>query len=327
MKCLKCNKPAVIVPKETNIPLCKEHFIEYVEKQVVKAIRKHRMFSYNDYIGVAYSGGKDSTVLLYILNKIESKYPHSRLVALIVDEGIHGYRDSALEIAIENVKKFGVDYKIITFKELYGASLDEIIKIASERHFKRLSACTYCGVLRRYAIEYLGRQVGVSKIATGHNLDDESETFLLNIIRGDLRRIGRLSPAYDSSKAFVPRVKPLRYISEENIVLYAYFQKLKYHSVQCPYAPESLRNLVRHFIFSLSEKDRLIKFKLVNELDDISHCFKGESLKEFKYCKYCHFPTSSSNKVCRKCQLLDNLGLLDKHLKQLKNNPFSTNIV
>ncbi|MGQ4833249.1 MAG: TIGR00269 family protein [Candidatus Asgardarchaeia archaeon] len=318
MKCSKCDKPAVVVPREINIPLCKDHFIEYIERQVVKAVRKHKMFKYDDYIGVAYSGGKDSTVLLYILSKIERKFPHSNLIALIVDEGIHGYRDSALKIAIENAKKFGVDYEIITFKELYGFTLDEIIKIASQKLSKRLSACTYCGVLRRYAIEYLARKVGVSKIATGHNLDDESETFLLNIARGDLKRIGRLSPAYEYSNEFIPRVKPLRYVSEENVVLYAYFQGLNYHYVQCPYASESLRNIIRSFIISLSERDNLIKFKLIGELDEISQCFKLKTNKEFMHCVYCGFPTSSPTNVCRKCQLLRDIGILSNHLNKIK---------
>lgn len=315
LKCKICNSQAIVVPRELGYPLCKEHFVAYVEKRVVKAIRKHNMFNYNDLIGIAYSGGKDSTVLLHILNKIEKRFPHSDIIALIVDEGIHGYRDSALEVALYNLKKLGVKYQLVTFEELYGATLDEIVSIAAKKFQKRFSACTYCGVLRRYAIEYLAMKTGVDKIATGHNLDDEVETFLLNIIRGDVRRLGRLSPAYPKTIHFVPRVKPLRYLSEENIVLYAHLLDLKYHDVTCPYAQESMRNIVRKFILELQLVDPMIKFKLINKFDEISNCFRTEVEKSFNKCIFCGVYTSSN--ICRKCQILKDIGLLNIHLEKL----------
>ena len=45
--------------------------------------------------------------------------------------------------------------------------------------------CTYCGVLRRQAMERGAILLGASKLILGHNADDLAETVLMNILRGD----------------------------------------------------------------------------------------------------------------------------------------------
>ena len=79
--------------------LCRKHFMEDVERKIKLTIRKHYPVKRNEVIAVAVSGGKDSSVLLYMLHKILGERPDIRLIALSVDEGIAGYRHNTLEQA------------------------------------------------------------------------------------------------------------------------------------------------------------------------------------------------------------------------------------
>ena len=57
------------------------------------------MFTPNDRVAIAVSGGKDSLSLLCILNKIEKKFPKSEIIEITIDEGISNYRSEAIKLA------------------------------------------------------------------------------------------------------------------------------------------------------------------------------------------------------------------------------------
>jgi tRNA(Ile)-lysidine synthase TilS/MesJ len=58
--------------------------------RVRRTISKYDLLRYDDRILVAVSGGKDSLSLLKILHLIERDFPHARLYAVTIDEGIEG---------------------------------------------------------------------------------------------------------------------------------------------------------------------------------------------------------------------------------------------
>ena len=84
------------------------------------------MINYGQRVAVGVSGGKDSLVLLYILKKI-SKNNNNDIIAITIDEGIEGYRDESLTIVEDFCNKLGVPFKIFSYKELFGSSMDEAI--------------------------------------------------------------------------------------------------------------------------------------------------------------------------------------------------------
>jgi len=284
--------------------LCRRCFVESIEEKVRGTIAKYKMFEFNDRIAVAISGGKDSVGLLYILAKIEHDYPKGSLLAITVDEGIEGYRDEALEIASENCKKLGIEHHIVSFKELYGCTLDNIVKHQKQKDERILTPCAYCGVLRRKALNIAARQVKADKIATAHTLDDETQTILLNIFHGDVLRIAREKPVTDETHPkLVQKVKPFCEIPEKETALYAYIREIKFQSAPCPYASEALRNDIRIMLNRMEEKHAGIKFTIFKSVERIRPALKEIAKKEgLRECSECGEPTTE--KICKTCQML-----------------------
>jgi tRNA-5-methyluridine54 2-sulfurtransferase len=70
MRCIKCAEKAVIELPRHSSAFCKPHFLEYFTNQVKRAIRRNEMFTHQDRILVAVSGGKDSLTLWHVLSRM-----------------------------------------------------------------------------------------------------------------------------------------------------------------------------------------------------------------------------------------------------------------
>jgi uncharacterized protein (TIGR00269 family) len=309
--CTLCKrKEAVYSRPYSGEMLCKRCFSKSVEDKVRAKISKYEMLQPNDKIMIAVSGGKDSVTLLHILTRIEKNFPKATLSAVTIDEGIKGYRGEALEIAANNCKKLGVPHMIASFKEMYGYTLDEIVDTIQKKEEKGLTPCSFCGVLRRQALNTVARETGANKLATAHTLDDETQTMLLNIIHGDAARIARVKPVLSEvHPKLVQRVKPLCEIPEREVALYAYLKNIDYQGVRCPYAGTALRNDVRTMLNRIEAKHPGTKFAIFRSIERIRPALEattGEA--ELKECKMCGEPTIGE--VCKPCQMLQELHTL-----------------
>ena len=199
MKCDKCSAPAILFQRYSGLHLCKVHFFADVEKKIKKEIRKKRI---EGTLAVAFSGGKDSAVVLAVLNDLFSRRG-VEIVAITIDEGIAGYRDKALESAAMLIAELGVRWQVASFEEYLDVRIDRL----HER------PCTVCGILRRSLLNRIAKTVGASTLATGHNLDDEAQTVLMNYSRGDIDRLLRLDDP--AKEGLVRRVKPLKYVPQK----------------------------------------------------------------------------------------------------------------
>ncbi|MEM2110373.1 MAG: TIGR00269 family protein [Candidatus Bathyarchaeia archaeon] len=304
-KCTICwQKEAFYMRIYSGEKLCKNCFLESVENKVRVTIAKHKMFNISDKIAVAVSGGKDSVSLLHILVKIEKDFPKASLCAITVDEGISGYRDEAIKIAAENCARLGVDHVIISFRDLYGFTLDEI---AEKTKNGKLTPCAYCGVLRRRALNIAARKAGADKITTAHNLDDEIQTFLLNIIHGDPLRIARSTSTLDlEENELIQRVKPLSEVLEKETALYAYLKRISFQGAPCPYAGAALRNDARNILNRLEEKHPGIKYTVYSSMEKIRQAMTATlEEKPLRSCKNCGEP--ATQEICQTCQILQRL--------------------
>jgi len=294
MKCQRCKKSAVIYQKYSNAHLCKLHFIEDVERKIKRDIRKFKMVQKGDRIAVALSGGKDSIVLLYVLHKIFQDRKDLEISAITIDEGIKGYRENTLEHAAQLTRELGIPHKIISFREGFGVTLDELTTR------KEHAACTLCGVLRKNLLNKTARELGADKLAIGHNLDDESQTILMNYLRGDIDRLKRMLP--DAKQpGLVMRIKPLRSIPEKEVALYGFLNDLPVSMDECPYAGEALRNEIREMINTYEVKHPGTKYSLLGGSETIAEALRSPD-NQISVCMICGEPGSDT--VCKTCKLL-----------------------
>ncbi len=269
------------------------------------------MVKHGDTVAVAVSGGKDSLVLLNVLkNTLSSQNPE--LVAVTVDEGIKGYRDESLDIVRNFCSSIGVENKIMSFSELFGLSMDKAMEV---RPSEKISSCSMCGTFRRRALDLLAESCGANVIATGHNLDDYIQTFLINLFAGHVERIGWTYPEpVEYGVTNLRKIKPLMEIYEREIVLYAIHTNIPFQSEECPYKDESIRNAFRGHLNNLEKIHPGIKNNAYSSILKIAKKVKSANApstsnlnigvqQEHRRCTICN--RDSSNKICSVCRTLD----------------------
>ena len=177
---------------------CEEHFSEYFEKKVISTIKRFKLIKKTQKIVVAASGGKDSTTVLYILKK----YGYN-ITALAINEGIKNYRDISLDMLTKFCKQHKIKLKIVSFKKELNKSLDEMLAKTHDR------PCTVCGIFRRNLLNKYSRDYDV--IVTGHNLDDEAQAVIMNLVKNNTTALIRQGPISGTKKLlnYTKRVKPL----------------------------------------------------------------------------------------------------------------------
>jgi uncharacterized protein (TIGR00269 family) len=291
--------------------LCSKCFTKSIEDKVKATIARNRMFKPDDRIAVAVSGGKDSITLLHIMTKFEKLFPKASLCAVTVDEGIRGYRDEAVRLASEYCQRSGVEHFITSFKDLFDVRLDELVSLLKDKvrtGNEALSPCAYCGVLRRRALNVVARQAKADKLALAHNLDDEVQTILLNIMHGDAPRIARIKPVLGEAHAmFVPRVKPICEVLEKEIAFYAYLRKTEFQSIPCPYAPTAMRNDIRQMLNRFEEKHAGTKYTVFRSVEKIRPALEAAEKETVLHaCKVCGEPTVGE--TCKPCEMLRKIG-------------------
>jgi cytoplasmic tRNA 2-thiolation protein 1 len=338
--CELCHGRKAVMKRPKNLQkLCKNCFYLVFETEIHHTITDAKLFSPGDKVAIGASGGKDSTVLASIMKLLNERYNYGlELVLLSIDEGIKGYRDDSLATVKRNQVQYEMALEIISYKELYNWSMDEIVACAGIR-----SSCTYCGVLRRQALDRGAAKLGINHVVTGHNADDMAETVLMNLLRGDVARLERSTVILTQSDGSpIKRSKPFKYSYQKEIVLYAHYKKLDYFSTECTYAPEAFRGTARELLKALeavrpscimdiiysgehlvlapkkkkvTRKYKNVKEKVVNgedpskesQVNPDGSVSLGREFKDGNRCEKCGYLTS--NKVCKACVLLAGLEL------------------
>ena len=269
---------------------CKTHFIENFENKVYSTIEKYNLIKKGDKVAVAVSGGKDSITVLHLLSK---KYDVS---AIAVDEGIQNYRAKTLKDLKEFCDDHGINLKIVSVKEHFGMELDNIVKNSDK------IPCTMCGIARRYILN-LEKEFDI--IATGHNLDDEAQSIMMNLMKHQTNLLARLGPksGVSSHRNFVQRIKPLYFCTEKEVMAYTLLKGWKLSFDHCPYSHQSFRAQVRDMLNEVENEKPGFKLKLVENYLELlpklhSWASGGSNLKD---CIECGSPTSGE--LCKACEM------------------------
>jgi len=292
MRCDKCSAPAIVFQTYSGLHLCQKHFLLDVEKKIKREIRKAKV---NDTLAVAFSGGKDSAVALYVLNQLLAK-SGINIVAITVDEGIAGYRDIVLKKAALLINQLGIEWQVLSFEQEFGIRIDRV----------KDRPCTLCGILRRSLLNRTAKNIGASTLATGHNLDDEAQTILMNYLRGDIDRLLRLD--HGEKAGLVRRIKPLKYVPEKEVALYALLRDIPIDLDECRFSFGVFRAEVRELLNELESTHPGTKYSLTRGREKLSQLIQRKPF-ELRECTECGEP--SVNLLCQSCDLLGKVRLQD----------------
>lgn len=275
------------------VKLNKNDFNEKIFSRINNLIKDYNLIKENELIAVALSGGKDSVLTLHALKNYQN-YLDFDLVAISVDEGIDGYRQHGIDSAIKNAKDLGVELVQKSFKEEEGFALDDIYQ-----DFK--SACIPCGVFRRNILNKTTYELGANKLATGHNLDDEIQSFLMSFARGDTIKFSKFGPQLDAiHPKLIPRIKPLWNTPEKEVGIWAVINEIDIHLEECPYSHLSLRAKIKEFLNVNEDAYPGIKKNIMNSFKQIL-TFENDFSTNLNECKICGEPTSSN--ICKACEI------------------------
>lgn len=271
-------------------------FNHYIQNNAREVIIDYQLIKPKERVAVGLSGGKDSVLTLHLLVELRDELDFE-LVAVSIDEGISGYRGEGINAARVNAAKLGVELVEGSFKEEFGFTLDQAAGLYQ-------SACIPCGVFRRQLLNKLSYELGADKLATGHNLDDEIQSFLMSFAKADFRRFSKFGPKLDRiHPKLVPRIKPLWKIPEKDVGIWAIMNKVDVHFAECPYSHTSLRAKVKNYLNELESKRQGTKLSI---LESFSKTFKFQKKEIIMgVCSKCGEPTSLN--ICKACEMVEEI--------------------
>jgi len=334
-KCDKCGTDAKIHLGYGPHDYCAECFMRFFEHRVRKTIRVNNLVKAGNRVLVGVSGGKDSLVTLFLLNKIFG--PSISIEALMIDEGIPGYREKALKIAKQHCTNWNIPFTVVSHKEEFGKTTSDIFHAIGADNAKE-SACAYCGPMRREILNKYARAGNFDRLATGHNLDDECQSILMNVFDNDVKRMQRLGPIAgrdgkgfeqqrgsaiadsapnqpDGTGSMVPRIKPLYLSPEREVIAFAAFAGIESYSEECcPFSWQAKRNAFRETLNGMEEKFPGSKFKIIGFLEGFKKMAGAEKPPAKK-----HGAQKQKNKNGKGAQ-----GLLAKRLSGLEKKTRAT---
>src|ERR671933_1616340 len=192
-----------------------------IAKKTTKAITDFNLIEDGDRVMVGLSGGKDSWALMQTLDNLRQRAPiRFSLIAVNVDSG---YKDFKHDVIARTCEARGWEYRIEHTS--IGEVMDDLLAADA-------TPCSLCARLRRGVLYRIATEVGATKIALGHHLDDFIETLLLNLFfAGSLKAMPAKLVSDDGCHVVI---RPLVYVWEEEARAYTKECELPIIGCCCP---------------------------------------------------------------------------------------------
>ncbi len=262
-----------------------------VKAALERALRTGRkIVAPGDRVFVAVSGGKDSAVALYVLSELRRKRKFD-LRAFHIDLGLV----NALPIVKDLTERLNVELHVVNIRD-YG------IDIAKASKLLRKPPCSICGTVKRYLMNRVPRELGATKLATGHNADDIITFFMKDLAIGRIEWASKLKPITPSTHPkLLTKIRPLFEVTGEETLAIAESLGLPFIRGKCPLAPlrdDWIKESIKTFITSIDEKHKGFIVMLVKGIARMPEATEIEAIKE---CKLCGEPTNTE--VCSFCRI------------------------
>lgn len=322
MRCRKCGTSAVINMRQHKLSLCGEHYEEWFLAQTDRAIEKYKMFTRDERVLVAVSGGKDSLALwdvllrlgcpadgLYIGLGINDPAPYSDVslekTRAFIEFKIQNPKFDATDDSQFAIRDFTPTLHVVDIDATYGKTIPEIAR-AKMRGQGR--PCAACGLTKRYVMNRLAHQKGYAVLATGHNLDDEVAVLFQNTLRWQTGYLGRQAPVLPASReGLTKKVKPFCRFYERETATYALVRGIEYIYDECPHATGNLTNFYKTLLNQLETESPGAKLSFYLEFLRA----RGEgafdqfnAVADLHDCDVCGQPTTAPGR-CAFCRMWD----------------------
>ncbi len=225
MRCSRCRDAAVLELRRYRAAYCGTCLVAHCERQVERAIAEHGMLARGERIGVAVSGGKDSLALWDLLAR-----GGWETVGIHLQLGIGDYSRHSAALTRTFAAERDLELVEVDLTEEVGAAVPALVE-GGQR-----SPCGACGLSKRYLLNKVAREEGLTVLATGHNLDDEAAVLLGNVLTWSTGDLGRQAPVLPHTSGFARRVKPLVRLSERETAAYCVVRAIDYVVEECPMA-------------------------------------------------------------------------------------------
>jgi uncharacterized protein (TIGR00269 family) len=308
MKCRKCGDKASVHMRQHKLALCKKHYLEWIPEQTARFIKKYQMFSRQEKILVAVSGGKDSLSLWDIL--VTLGYQADGLyLGLGIDGGIDYSSESR-----RHCEKFAQDnhlnLHVVDIQQEYGHSIPVLSEISHRGYGK---PCAVCGLAKRHEMNRIARDLGYAVLATGHNLDDEAAVLFGNTLNWSGEYLLRQGPLLPSSNGLARKVKPLCRFYEREMTAYAIARGIEYIYDECPFAEGSQSIYYKELLNQLETARpgaKLTFYLRFLEARESGELFVEKNIEgaHLHLCPKCGQPTSTSD-LCSFCRMIEKANI------------------
>jgi uncharacterized protein (TIGR00269 family) len=279
MKCKRCGARAEVQIRHHNAAFCRPCFVFVFQRQVQRAIDKEHMFTPDQDVLIAVSGGKDSLALWDVLVEL-------------------GYRTAGMHVAL-GIGAYSRGLRLITVR-----LEDEGLAIPTVAGFTNRTACAACGTMKRHSFDRVAFEHGFAVLATGHNLDDEAARLLGNVLRWQVTHLAKQRPVLQSThERFARKVKPLFRTSEYETAVYAFVRGIDYVVDECPNSVGASQLLYKDVLNRLEAAMPGTKLSFVQDflrLGETPFAAAGEPAPQS--CERCGMPAFGTR--CSYCSLL-----------------------
>ncbi len=293
MKCKVCKETAVVSLRSHHAGFCASCFLKFFSGQVEKGIKKQELFTHEDKILVALSGGKDSLTLMLELSR-----QNYNVTGLHIDLSIPNSSEPTRAV----VERFCAKHNFpLIIKEMAAEGL----AIPDVKARLKRPICSACGKIKRYFFNKVAMDMGFTALATGHNLDDEVARLFSNTIRWDRAYLSDQGPKLLAEDGFACKVKPLWRLTEFETANYAFLMGIENHYGSCPYSQGASFTQHKHLWQQLEEAmpGRKIDFYqgFLQRGKPIFARHEEEHGMELSPCERCGYPTSAE--ICGVCRI------------------------